>query len=197
MGIASQVSLLLVLVLGILSSPLYKRRGQFLLRRCGGWTLGIPAFIMAGVALYRTHAQFIAWQGDAISKYLLPPYHSLDYFVSYAAMHFWASYGISFIMALAIYIIAAWANARRGGIFFEKEEIYFLALGIFLTGHPGWILYLLVVLIAYVIYSVFAALIFQSLKRVSFYYFWLPCAAATILAGAYMTQFSWYNNLFI
>lgn len=197
MGIASQVSLLVVLVLGILSSSLYKRRGLFLLTRLGGWLFGIPALIMAGVALYLTRAQFIAWQSDALSIYLLPPYHSIRYFAAYAVFHFWAPHIVSGVLAVLIFWLAQAANKKFNERFFEKEELYFLPLGIFLTSHPGWILYVLIVLSTYVVYSALATLIFRRRERISFYYFWLPCAAAAILVGAYMTQFSWYSNLFI
>lgn len=188
--------MLVVFLIGILSSPRIAGRGHFLLIRLGGWLLGIPALIMAGVALYLTRAQFIAWQGNAVSKYLLPPHHSIGYFASYAAMHFWASYSISFIIAFVAYIIASQANARRGGIFFEKEELYFLALGIFLTGHPGWILYMVITFFIYFALCILHFALKKEMPRISFYYWWLPCAAAAILMSAYMTQFAWYNNLF-
>jgi len=197
MGIASQVSLLVVVVLGIMSSPIFNRRGHFLLRRFGGWVIGIPALIMTGVALYLTHAQFSVWQNDPISKYLLPPYHSISYFIVYAGAHFWITYFISFVIAFVVYVIAAYMNARRGGIFFEKEELYFLPLGIFLTGHPGWILYMVITLFLYCALCVVRFAVRKEMPRTSFYYFWLPCAAATIAANGYMTQFSWYSSLLL
>lgn len=197
MGIASQVSLLVILIVGILSSPRIAGRGYFLLQRLGGWVFNIPAIIMAGVALYLTHAQFSAWQGNEISKYLLPPHAPIAYFARYAFSRFWMPYVISGAMAFLIFWAAWMLNKKFGERFFEQEELYFLALGIFLTGHPGWILYVLITLVTYALYLILTALYTKEMPRISFYYFWLPCAAITILASGYMTQFSWYANLLI
>ncbi len=153
--------------------------------------------IITGSALYQTRAQFLLWQGDTISQYLIPPYRGMSYFALYAFTHFWEAFVVSGIVGLICFWVAWVVNRRFGGRFFEDEELYYIALGIFLTGHPGWILYVFIVFIMYVIYSACATVIFHRMERVSFYYFWLPCAAATILASAYMMQFSWYSNLLL
>lgn len=203
MGVVSQVSLMIILVLGILSSPRVAGRGHFLLLRLGGWLFGIPALIIAGSTVYITYLQFMVWQNNPFSKYLLPPHASFQYFASYAFMHFWAPYLVSGIIGLMGFWVAGGLNKKFNERFFEREELYFLALGIFLTGHPGWVRYVIVVLLVYMLVSMSHSLVtirhtpFVISQRSSFYYFWLPCAAATIIASAYMGQFSWYSNLII
>lgn len=80
---------------------------------------------------------------------------------------------------------------------FEPEELYFLAAGIFVSGHPAWLFYLCIVFVAYLIASLIATVAHGASARISFYYFWLPCAAVTLILNAYLMQYAWYANLVI
>lgn len=157
--------------------------------------------VVAAVAVhsaYLSRAQFLTWHADAEgAARLLPPYHGMGYFIRYAAVHFWLAYALSFAAAWLFFAGAKWLNARRGGMLFEPEELYFLAIGIFISGHPAWIFYLLLVFAAYLSASLVAALAHGPHVRVSFYYFWLPCAAVTVFLGAYFHQYAWYMQLLI
>ncbi len=149
-------------------------------------------------ALYLSRAQFLMWHADvAGAAYLLPPYQSISYFFHYAFMHFWMPYVISFAVSWLFFAGAAWLNARRGGMLFEKEELYFLAIGLFVSGHPAWIFYLLVVFSAYLLATLIGTVAYGPRTRISFYYFWLPCAAVTVALNAYLYQYAWYAQLLI
>ena len=138
------------------------------------------------------------WHADvAQGAYLVPPYRGIGYFFRYAFVHFWLPYVISFVVAGIFYMGAEWLNKRRHGMLFEKEELYFLAIGIFVSGHPGWIFYLLIVFSAYLLATLISTLAYGPHTRISFYYFWLPCAAVTVALGAYLHQYAWYANLLI
>lgn len=148
-------------------------------------------------ASYLSRAQFMAWHASGEGRYLIPPYHGIGYFMRYAFVHFWLSYALSFAVAILFFAGAEWLNARRGKIFFEPEEPYFFATGLFVSGHPGWIFYLLVVFAAYLTVSLIVTVTRGALARVSFYYFWLPCAAVTVFLTTYLPQYAWYANLLI
>ena len=154
--------------------------------------------IFASYALYQSRAQFLIWHADAEgAARLLPPYHGMGYFLRYAFVHFWLPYVISLIMAGLFFAAAKRLNARRGGILFEDEEPYFLAIGLFAVGHPAWIFYLCFVFAAYLLMALALALMYGAQARISFYYFWLPCAVLIVALSAYLHEYAWYANLLI
>ncbi len=152
----------------------------------------------AAYAAYQSRAQFLMWHADAKgAAHLLPPYQGMGYFLQYAFVHFWLPYVISFAVAELFFAGAKWLNARREGMLFEKDELYFLGIGIFVSSHPGWIFYLLIVFSAYLLATLISVLSYGPRERVSFYYFWLPCAAVTVALNAYLYQYAWYAQLLI
>ena len=159
------------------------------------WAICAGYFVYAA---YVSRAQFLAWHADTtLGVYLIPPYRGIGYFFRYAFVHFWLPYVISLLVALLFFIGAKWLNNRRNELLFEKEELYFLAIGIFVSGHPGWIFYLLIVFSAYLLASLISTLFYGPHTRISFYYFWLPCAAVTVTLTAYLHEYAWYANLLI
>ena len=145
---------------------------------------------------YLSRAQFLMWHADVSgAAHLLPPYRGMGYFIRYAFVHFWLAHVLSFIVAMIFFIIAKRLNTRRGGMLFEKEELYFLAIGLFISGHPAWIFYLGIVLSGYLLATLIGAVAYGPHARISFYYFWLPCAAVTVALAAYLNQYAWYVNL--
>ncbi len=154
-------------------------------------------FILACILAYMSREQFLAWQGNELSRYLVPPYRDWGYFIGYAYRHLWAPYVVSACAGAAIACAAAYANRRRGGIFFEAEEPYFIAFAVFIIGHPGWVAYLLVVLAAYLFVSVGRLLMSRKAERVPFYRFWLPCAVLAFAVRAYLVRYGWYADLFM
>ena len=145
---------------------------------------------------YLSREQFLVWQKNEITKYLLPPYHSIGYFFGYVGGRLWAPYAFSAIAAAAAYCVAVRINRKRGGVFFETEEPQYLAIGIFMTGHPGWVAYIVVTLGAYLAVSTVRFALFRQQERISFYRFWLPCAAATVALETVLTRYDWYASLF-
>lgn len=138
------------------------------------------------------------WHADTEgAAHLIPPFRPISYFVRYAFVHFWAEYVLSFAVAILFFAGAKWLNTKRHGMLFEPEELYFLAIGLFISGHPGWIFYLLVVFGAYLVATLIGAFAYGLRTRISFYYFWFPCAAVTVALNAYLAQYAWYANLFI
>ena len=199
MDIGSAVSILVALIIGGASSLTSRWRGRSSLSvvAVAKTGLGISIGIVAITTFYLTREQFLTWRASELSKYFIPPYHTIGYFLLYALGRFWAPYIISLAAALLIGIIAWQGNKRRGGLLFEKEELYFLATGIFVVGHPAWILYIVVVLVFYFLLSTFYFLVSRRIERVSLYYYWLPLAAATIVLSIFLRHYDWYANFLI
>jgi len=138
--------------------------------------LWLAVFLIVIILVYWSLAQYRLWhESGEVARYLLPPYQTIGYFLSYVFFRFWLQYLISFVLGLLIGWGAYYANKKFQDKFFYLEEIYILIVTIFLVGHPLWLLYLVVVLTLWCLISLVSG------GRVSFYYFWIPVAASVIL----------------
>ena len=191
----------LVAALGIWGTSLFAERkggrSSVYAARAARWAISISVAAQFGVLSYFSREQFLAWQGSEFSKYFLPPYQSIGYFLGYVARHFWAPYAVSAAVACIAYGAFLWANRVRGNMLFEREEVGFVAAGIFLAGHPGYVAYAMLVAAAYVAVSLGRFAVTRKNERISFYRFWLPCAVLTILGRLYLARYGWYADLLI
>ena len=134
-----------------------------------------------------------AWQANGFTRSFLPPYNSINYFLLYSGFKFFFPYFLSLAVALLFILWMKAANRKRGDIFFEKEEPYLAGLGIFLSGHPGWMIYLLTVVFCYLIIHLFQRLKGIKNKRVPLYYLWIPAGLFVILINAFwLSRCSWW-----
>jgi len=171
---------------------------QYTIVRYARWGMWAAMSACLLYALYLSREQFITWRSDPYGgAYLVPPFRSIDYFIQYAFVSFWLGYVISFVIAGLCLYGARILNKRRGGMLFETEELYFLATGIMVSSHPGWIFYGALVLITYALATFIASIAYGPHVRVSFYYFWLPCAIITVVLNVYLRQYAWYAYFLI
>lgn len=191
----------LVAVMGIWGTALFAERkggrSSAYAVRAASWGLFISTAALVGALSYLSREQFLVWQASEFSKYFLPPYQPIGYFLRYAARHFWASYAVSGVVACIAYGACVWANRMRGNMLFEREEIIFIAAGTLLAGHPGYVAYIMLVASAYMAVSMGRLVMTGKSERISFYHFWLPSAGVAILAQAYFVQYGWYTDLLI
>ena len=147
------------------------------------------------VLIYRSFAQYQAWIVIAPAKYLLPPYAGWSYFATYVGWKFFAPYLASFLTGILFALLMRAYNARHENQFFYEEEYYFAVLAIFLTGHPGWIFYILSLVLAGVVIVVVRSLVFKNLEKTSFYYLWWPVALFVIIISKWIAAFEFYKIL--
>lgn len=141
----------------------------------------IGKLLLAG---YYTYQQYFIWLAHPLARILLPPYQSWQYFFSYSLFNFYLIPALVGFVALVILLTAKFADKKFQGRFFEPAEPYLAGSGILLVGHPGWIYYLSVILLAALLSFAFRFLIFRaSENRLSLYYFWLPIAALAIISS--------------
>jgi len=172
--------------------------GNVLRRQLGGrFLLSGAILIMALVLGYTTYLQFVTWQENEISRFLLPPHNPINYFIFYTFTRIWLQYLISLIVGLVVLTIAQYFNRKHPERFFYKDEPYLLALGLFLPGHPGWILYLVLALTVHLLVAIGYTLVAKQTQRLSFYHFWLPLAAIAIILDPWLSQFEFYSNLIL
>ena len=136
--------------------------------------LTIFAFLISDSVL-----QYQMWQSSDLTKMFLPPHRSIGFFVSYVGFRIFAPWVLAFLAAFLVSRLAKKLNKKFGERFFENEEIELMALGIFLSGYPGFFIYLFLILLfgalAAAGYTIF------SKGRMPFYYFWMPLAIFAII----------------
>ena len=141
------------------------------------WYISVAAIF--GIAFYWSFLQYDVWQKHPLSKFLLPPYQSLTYYLQYVGTRIVAPWTISLLAALLLSELASRLNRRYGERFFEREETGFLALGLFLSGYPGFIFYILLLLTFELLFSMYYTL--RGKGRAPLYYFWFPLSISAIL----------------
>ena len=152
--------------------------------------------IVLGFACFYSYQQYDFWKSNDLSKFYLPPYQSLDYFVFYIRMKFFNPYIISFVMAALGLLAAKAMNKRYQDRFFEKIEPYLMAISMFMVGHPMWFFYLIILLILVLIIQLFNTIRYSLVaSRLSLYYLWLPAAIFTILISKWLSTFAWWGIL--
>lgn len=140
------------------------------------WILA-GAFILI-IFLRDSFLQYQAWL-EGPMRFALPPYRSLAYFFSYIGTRFLSPWLLSFVVSFIISRLAKWLNRRFEGRFFEEEEIDLIALGVFLSGYPGFLVYLVAILVLGVLIALIYTLF--SLGKLPLYFFWLPLAIFVII----------------
>lgn len=143
------------------------------------------------ILFWVTRELFLLWQNsNSFSRFLVPPYASINYFLFYAGTRIWAPYLVSWVIGFLFFSGLSWLNKRRGSLIFYDEELYFIWLGIFLVGHPAWIWYLIMVLtVALILIAASRAYLAVRKKkggRFSLYYLWLILAIVAILTEQWL-----------
>jgi len=147
-----------------------------------------------GLLTYWTYLQYSLWASGGASKYFLPPYQGITYFIGYVGVRIWGPWIVALFFALLIPFAARAAHKRLGERFFEDEEPYLIALGIFLSGYPGFLFYIPVVLILGLLLTTCYSLLTK--RRAPFYFLWMPAAIIAILIthflipGSLLVQFN-------
>ena len=135
--------------------------------------------VIFSIVSYWSYLQYKIWEGNPISKFLLPPYQPITYFVGYVGSRLFAPWLLALAAAMLVAYAARYLNRRFENRFFEKEEIQIIGMGIFLTGWPGFLFYIPLVLIVGLLSSSFYFLFFRG--RAPLYFLWLPLAILVIL----------------
>ncbi len=205
-----------------ISTPILKRFDLLKLKLVNIWEVEPPSaklfkyfliisiFIVFILLFYQSWQQYQSWSQNEVSKFLLPPYQTINCFIFYAASRIFAPYLISLIAAILFLFSAKALNKKYQERFFYPEEPYFGALAIFLTGHPGWIFYGIAVILIYLLIHLFLLIYYKLCSltiersnrlerkplRISLRYVWLPAAIFVIIIINYWLQtLGWWNLL--
>jgi hypothetical protein len=168
---------------------------SFLIRNAKALFFATALLIFARLS-FLTNRQFEIWQDDPLSKYLLPPYSPLNYLLLRSGFIFFFPYLLSLATALIFIFWMRHANQKHGGKFFEDEEPYLAGLGIFLSGHPGWLVYLTILIFFYSSLHLVRRLKGGKNIRISLYHLWIPAALFVILVNEFwLSRAFWWGLL--
>lgn len=167
-------------------------RTRSLLVRLLPYLFPLSVFAIFGTLFFFTYVQYTAWLAHPLSKFLLPPYQSATYFWGYVYSRFFSPWLIALFAGLLVGSLAAYVNRLWGGALFEEEEPRLLGLGIFLSGYPGFLVYLILVSFSYLCYNLFVTVRGKrgtaegGVPRVPMYWFWLPAAIFAIIVKSWV-----------
>lgn len=159
------------------------------------WIFFIAIIFIFLFLFYQSYQQYQLWLQNEFSKYFLPPYQNIDYFLFYIGARFFAPYLVS--LAVAVLFLFAWKtlNKKYNERFFESEEFYLGALAIFLTNYPGWIFYLIFLILIYLLIHLYQLFIIHNSERISLYYLWIPAAISVIIIGEWLRALQLWSLL--
>lgn len=159
----------------------------------------ILIFVIAVTTLYFSYIvylQYLAFQAGMMRYIFFETLEGWKQFFSYVRMNIFGHYLTALLSALGFLIGANLLNKKCNERFFEKEEPYLGALAIFLIGYPGWIFYLGILTLIYLINHL--VLMFKKTasfsSRLPIYYFWIPVAILVILIiNFWFANFEWWS----
>lgn len=126
---------------------------------------------------FETFLQYWAFKSGSPGMYLLPPYQSINYFVSYVWLHFWMTPMVTVSASALFGFAAVILNYFGKNRFFEKEEIFSAILGGLASGWPNFILYLALIIILMIIMNFINLIVYRDSQ------YRLPSGAFIILAA--------------
>jgi hypothetical protein len=132
-------------------------------------------------SLFLSLAQYFIWKNHQFSKYLLPPYQKINYYLSYAYFHFWRDFIFRLIGVLIIVLSMNFLNfVFRRDIFYDDERILVPYLSLFFR-FPYNALFLIIGF--FVLFLIILIFNFPSLtsNRYSFKQYWLYLALTLFL----------------
>jgi len=132
-------------------------------------------------SLFLSLAQYFVWKNNQFSKYLLPPYQKIDYYLSYAYFHFWRDFIYRLIGVLIIMLLMNFLNfVFRRDIFYDDEKILVPYLSLFFR-FPYNAFFLLIGFFALFLIILIFNFPFITSNRYSFKQYWLYLALILFL----------------
>lgn len=156
----------------------------------------LAVFAVFAYDFYLSFLQYKMWSVNEISKNLLSQKASvwglqIDYFSYYAFMRFFTPSLLALVASGIFFAVARALNKKYDERFFYPEDFWLGALGIFLSGYPGFIFYFIFLLASFLVFQLIT-IIFSGDKdrRISLYYFWMPLSAVSLAVSNL-----WLSNL--
>jgi len=129
-------------------------------------------------------AQYYVWSLSEFTRLLLPPTASIKYIIQYSFTHFWLGTFCAFFLSLLFYSLLS-ALKKKNENFFLPAETQLGFLCALVSGWPGFVLYLPLLLVSTIIVSLARRLIAHQ-ERTTLGWPMILAAAVTLFAGNYL-----------
>ena len=134
-----------------------------------------------GVAIFKVIYQYLLWKNHPVSKFLLPPYQSFDYFFSYSFFHFLKVPLYNFFSSIFLLALLKIFNKIFNKRLFFEEEIFFAGFAMLVVEFPINLFLLAVVIILGILISLIKKILKKESQYTSLYYLWLPLTILSII----------------
>ena len=127
-------------------------------------------------ALLLTYATYSLWQAALPSKYLLPPYQPISYFLQYSMIHFFASFFLALGVGIIVCAVLFFLNSRRPHLLMPSD-LALLLIGVLLVRWPLALVYTGALLMGGILLLVFQRYIIKESEEMVFglhILFWIP-----------------------
>ncbi|MCL5733344.1 MAG: hypothetical protein M1334_01610 [Patescibacteria group bacterium] len=157
------------------------------------WLISLASVF--GYEIYLVVLQYLDWSKDPFSRMFLPPYRNISYFLIYSLPRIIGPSLIALFFSLLLWRAAKKLNDGSEGGFFENPELKIFGLSVFLTGYPGFLIYLALLVAVFLIFNFIMSIYhiaikktaIKSLPKFSLYFFWLPVAIFAIIITSWLT----------
>jgi hypothetical protein len=128
----------------ILTFIFFKEKREEFRKRYYSILLLLAILIFIAYSLFLTLGQYFIWQNHPLSKYLLPPHQSINYFFNYSYFHFWRDFFFRFLGMVSIFLLMKGLDFLfQRDIFYDDEKILIPYLSLFFF-FPYNILFILI-----------------------------------------------------
>ena len=134
-----------------------------------------------GVAIFKVIYQYLLWKNHPVSKFLLPPYQSFDYFFSYSFFHFLKVPLYNFFSSIFLLALLKIFNKIFNKRLFFEEEIFFAGLTMLVVEFPINLFLLALIIILGILISLVKRILKKESQYTSLYYLWIPLAIFAII----------------
>jgi len=166
---------------GFLIISFLQKRGSKELFRASFLIYLLGILTLFGISIFKVIYQYLLWKNQPVSKFLLPPYRSFDYFLSYSFFHFLKIPLYNFFSSVFLLALLKIFNKIFNKRLFFEEEIYFAGFAMLVVEFPINLFLLAVVIILGILISLIKKFLKKESRYTSLYYLWLPLTIFSII----------------
>lgn len=105
--------------------------------------------------------QYFTWNGAAFTRFFLPPYQPINYFLKYIFFHFWFASILTLVCSVAFYLFFKLVSKYRQDIISHKE-LPLIFLSSLLVAWPNFVILVPTFFILALIFSLINLLVFKK-----------------------------------
>src|SRR5262249_15053669 len=140
------------------------------------------------LSFFGMRSLFLNWQQSPATQVFLPPLNpnGLSYLYQFSFTHIFGSFLLSLLLGSMLFIALLVLNRFIDRSFFYPEEPYLISIAVFLVGFPGFLYYLAVTLLFYLLVLILLLPTKFREEKISAYYLWLPLALIMLFVLRYL-----------